>query len=209
VKITYNGQRYSSLEALPPEARRLFAEMTSHWADRNGNGIPDVFETDATDREITLTSDRKIVVNERTYSNVDELPPADREMLQQIRGLFDRMLDGEPGKATTVTIDLGETARSSLESSRTIRSGYYEGQPPPGEFPPFGRSSHDASRPDHLDRRPWGESLWGEPSLRPFLTVRLIERCIKLAVGVGMLILVWYFTARYLGDLKQLLDLPE
>ena len=43
--ITVNGQTYRSVEEMPPDVRQTYEQLMSRVrADRNQNGIPDVFE---------------------------------------------------------------------------------------------------------------------------------------------------------------------
>lgn len=42
-KIVFNGQEYSSVDAMPPEVRSVYEGLMSTF-DKNGNGIPDALE---------------------------------------------------------------------------------------------------------------------------------------------------------------------
>src|SRR5882724_4999228 len=60
-KIKYNGQEYSSVEELPPEARSAYEEAIA--AD-------------------SATVSTKIVFNEREYASPEQMPPAERQLYE-------------------------------------------------------------------------------------------------------------------------------
>lgn len=41
-RIVINGKAYASVEAMPEEARRVYAEVLSHLKDSDGDGTPDI-----------------------------------------------------------------------------------------------------------------------------------------------------------------------
>ena len=43
-KIIISGKEYSSIEEVPPELRHLYEEMNQVLGDKNGDGLPDIFE---------------------------------------------------------------------------------------------------------------------------------------------------------------------
>jgi hypothetical protein len=84
-KINYNGKEYSSIEDLPPEARKIFA-------DKNSDGFPDIFDglIDASKNQTGNTdiTSSTFVVDGKTYNNLDEVPIDKRE---EIRTKLDKL----------------------------------------------------------------------------------------------------------------------
>jgi hypothetical protein len=85
-KITFNGQEYDSPEAMPPEVRQLYQMMTSMLADRNQDGVPDIFASGAGDVAPTLFQTTQFVVDGKAYSSLDELPIEARQKYEQALG---------------------------------------------------------------------------------------------------------------------------
>jgi hypothetical protein len=87
-RITVNGQTYNSVDEMPPEVRAKYEEvMAKLKEDRDGNGIPDVFESprDGSTNVVNVTRTSKFIVNgqERDISDLPAeiqslLPPATR-----------------------------------------------------------------------------------------------------------------------------------
>jgi hypothetical protein len=84
-KIKVNGQEYDHPDQMPPEVRRLYQAAIAlggpMFADRDGNGIPDVIEGKG--GAIAAMPGRSLIVNGRTYKSADEMPPEDRRTYQQ------------------------------------------------------------------------------------------------------------------------------
>lgn len=85
-KITINGQKYDSPETMPPDVRRLYDEamrtVGPSLASGLGGGSTQVFTGQAGDIGASLVVNRTITVNDRTYGNIDELPPDVRQHYQ-------------------------------------------------------------------------------------------------------------------------------
>src|SRR2546430_16701962 len=60
-KIKYNGQEYSSVEELPPEARSAYEKAIAAES---------------------ATINTKIVFNEREYASPEQMPPAERQLYE-------------------------------------------------------------------------------------------------------------------------------
>ena len=60
-KIKYNGQEYSSVEEMPPEARSAYEKAIAAES---------------------ATISTKIVFNEREYSSPEQMPPAERQLYE-------------------------------------------------------------------------------------------------------------------------------
>src|SRR3954470_9304192 len=85
-KIIFNGQEYDSPEAMPPEVRQLYQMMTSMLADKNQDGMPDIFASGAGDGTSTLFQTTQFVVDRKAYSSLDELPAESRQKYEQAIG---------------------------------------------------------------------------------------------------------------------------
>jgi len=95
-KISFNGQEYDSPEAMPPEVRQLYQMMTSMLADRNQDGMPDIFASGAGGVTPTLFQTTQFVVDGKAYSSLDELPTEARQKYEQAIGRFDANRNGIP-----------------------------------------------------------------------------------------------------------------
>ena len=83
--IIVNGKSYASLDELPPDVRQQYEQAMGVLADQNQNGVPDVFEgmlNTGSAQTITSTSSQ-FIVDGKTYSSVDELPPEARQKYEQ------------------------------------------------------------------------------------------------------------------------------
>ena len=74
-RIIFNGQEYTSPEAMPDDVRKLYQQALAQLADADHNGLPDVLEprADGAGNVIGIQSS-SITVNGKTYGNVDEMP---------------------------------------------------------------------------------------------------------------------------------------
>ena len=95
-KITFNGQEYDSPAAMPPEVRQLYQMMTSMLADKNQDGMPDIFASGAGDVKSTLFQTTQFIVDGKAYSSLDELLPEARQKYEQAIGRFDANRNGIP-----------------------------------------------------------------------------------------------------------------
>ena len=86
MRITVNGQTYTSVNEMPPDARRQYEQTMSSLSDRDANGVGDIFEgrfdTPEGAMNIMATTHR-YVVNGTEYSKWDELPPHIQKLLTQ------------------------------------------------------------------------------------------------------------------------------
>lgn len=76
---TIKGRTYDSLEATPPEERRLYQDVMRNMGpelrDADGNGIPDIAEGGGTaGRSVGMVVENQILVNGEKYRTVDEMP---------------------------------------------------------------------------------------------------------------------------------------
>ena len=54
-KIVFNGKEYSSLEALPPEAREALKHAASAMGDTNKDGIPDALQGSGAPQRVEIS----------------------------------------------------------------------------------------------------------------------------------------------------------
>lgn len=105
-EIVFLGKKYHSLEEMPPEARQAYEQAMSLLADRDGNGIPDIFdavrqqgnaaapmeiETTQTTIGPVLTS---IEINGQTYTSVQDMPPEVRRAYEQAMAQLSAQQEG-------------------------------------------------------------------------------------------------------------------
>jgi hypothetical protein len=77
-KITVNGVDYDGIEAMPPEARKLYEQALARvplLADRDGDGVPDVIATNAMALHGGQVVQKTIVVNGVHYDDERTMPP--------------------------------------------------------------------------------------------------------------------------------------
>jgi hypothetical protein len=88
-EIIVNGKMYTSVDEMPPEIRQAYEQAMSVLADKNQNGVPDILEgvmaTDGINVQTTpiTISSSQFIVDGKTYSSVDELPPEARAKYEQ------------------------------------------------------------------------------------------------------------------------------
>ena len=83
--FTVNGRTYSSLDEMPPEVRRDFEEtMRKLTADRDGNGVPDIFEgtAESSDQKSVVVT-RTTVLNHADLRGIDDLSPELKHALSE------------------------------------------------------------------------------------------------------------------------------
>jgi len=120
-RITINGQHYDSPEAMPPDVRRMYEEamrtLGSSLASGQSGGSTQVFTGHAGQSiGASVVVNRVITVNDRTYGNVDELPP-------DVRQLYEDALKGRTAEVsrpkTSVHVSLNMSGRPSHDESNT------------------------------------------------------------------------------------------
>lgn len=80
-----NGQVYRSLDEVPQPLRDSLAAML---ADRDGDGVPDLFEGGSNQVIRTTSSTQVFEVDGVAYSSIDEVPEADRA---RVAAAFERL----------------------------------------------------------------------------------------------------------------------
>jgi len=80
-KILVNGKAYTSPDDMPPDVRDAYLKTLEVLHDSDGNGIPDFLEgkplqniSDGT-VSVNVLSGTQVIVGDKVYTNLDELPP--------------------------------------------------------------------------------------------------------------------------------------
>jgi hypothetical protein len=94
-KIIFNGKEYDSPEAMPPEVRQLYQMAAGLLADRDQNGVPDIFEGGEA-APATVVQSTQFIVDGKTYTSLDELPAEARQKYEQALARLDANRDGVP-----------------------------------------------------------------------------------------------------------------
>jgi hypothetical protein len=95
-KITFNGVTYDSIDALPPEARRLYDQALANMPDlRNAAAGPPADILDMRDGPIQhrMVVRKKIVVNGVEYDDESAVPPDARQAIEQAQ---QKLASGDP-----------------------------------------------------------------------------------------------------------------
>ena len=115
-KITFNGKTYDSLEQMPPDIRQAYESVMQVLADKNQNGVPDLFEGAVN----AQTTNARIVFNGQVYEHLDQLPPEAREKYEKVMGQWDKDHNGIPDFAeriATMGLPSAPASTSSLPPS--------------------------------------------------------------------------------------------
>ncbi len=88
--INFNGKEYSSVDEMPADVRLAYQAVTQTFADKNQDGVPDIFEglgSPGTRRiVINQTKVSKIIYNGREYSSREEMPADERAEYDKAMG---------------------------------------------------------------------------------------------------------------------------
>jgi hypothetical protein len=118
-KITFNGRTYDSLEQMPPDIRQAYESVMQVLADKNQNGVPDLFEG-AVNAQATRA---RIVFNGQVYEHIDQLPPEAREKYDKVMSQLDKDHNGIPDfaeKLMTLGLPSAPASTSSQPPFETI-----------------------------------------------------------------------------------------
>ena len=122
-RITFNGEEYSSPEAMPEDVRKAYFEALAWLRDANSNGIPDLFEAGRGDAVISVQQS-SITLNGRTIQASDlpgwaralvDARPADRRPADP---------DPEPRSAGSETSEGLDAAQRTLGPLLAFLAGF-------------------------------------------------------------------------------------
>ncbi|MFN8392506.1 MAG: hypothetical protein U0136_19590 [Bdellovibrionota bacterium] len=109
-KIVFNGKEYASKEEMPAAERSAFEKLTQHFEDRNGNGIPDCFESTG-DIQVgkcvisakLIDGKQEIVLNNKSFASPAEMSADERKIYDAAMALLDKNSDGVPDAFQTLS----------------------------------------------------------------------------------------------------------
>jgi hypothetical protein len=94
--IVVNGKSYSNIDDMPPEIRKIYQETMGIFADKDGNGIPDLVEgkSETNINIIPVHAGEATIINAdgRIYTNISELPPEAQEKYKLAMGKLSQVL---------------------------------------------------------------------------------------------------------------------
>lgn len=110
-QISFNGKTYNSVDEMPAADRAMYEQVMQIFGDKDGNGIPDVFEGKLSPEIINqtanfTTSGMSIVYEGQTYNSFEELPPEGQKLYQERMGKL-QQLGNVLGGATITTANFG------------------------------------------------------------------------------------------------------
>src|SRR5262245_30753711 len=116
-RILFTGQTLLSSKDAPPQRQQQVEQLLQGLADQNGNGVPDVLEGSDSGTAQMATS-HQFIVNGRRYRSIDEMPPAERGLFEQMRGmLVDQALGkGQSAQGATPYLPGSSTHRAASTS---------------------------------------------------------------------------------------------
>jgi hypothetical protein len=94
--INFNGQEYDNPDAMPPDVRRLYDLANQMLADKDGDGVPDIFGQGTGTMQTNVVQTQQFVVDGKVYSSLDELPAEARQKYEQTMGQWDANRNGIP-----------------------------------------------------------------------------------------------------------------
>lgn len=96
--IIFNGKSYRSVEEMPPEIREAYESVMQIMADKNQNGVPDLFEGTLGAKVQKVD----ILYDGQAYEKLSDLPPEAREKYQKMMGKYDTDGNGIPDFAEKI-----------------------------------------------------------------------------------------------------------
>jgi hypothetical protein len=120
-RITINGQHYDSLEAMPPDVRRMYEEAMRAAGPSLTSGLSggstQVFRGRAGDIGASVVVNRTITVNDRSYGSIDELPPDVRQHYEgALKGAASQVT--HPKASIHLSVNLTRPQVGTLDSNR-------------------------------------------------------------------------------------------
>jgi len=123
-RITINGQHYDNPDEMPPDVRRLYEQAMrtaeSSLSGGQSGGSTQVFTSKAGDLGASLVVNRTVIVNDRTYGSVDELPPDVRRLYDDaVKSGNQQTGTAHPKTSFHVSVNFGGSqGRTGADSTR-------------------------------------------------------------------------------------------
>lgn len=89
-KTSFNGQDFDSVDDMPPQVKLAYQFLMTTFADKDGNGMPDIFEGKGAAQIANLGSlvsglgAMKVIFDGKEYSGMQDLPPEARQKYQAV-----------------------------------------------------------------------------------------------------------------------------
>jgi len=110
--IVFDGKTYNSVDEMPLDVREAYRQVIGIFADKNQNGLPDIFEGtgDVSTQNINIQGNSTAIIYDgKKYDSVDQLPPEARQKYEQAMGRLDADKDGIPDFVESM---IGESSAS-------------------------------------------------------------------------------------------------
>jgi len=113
-RIVVNGSTLVAGKEKPVELQRQIDELTRSLAEQqvNQSATEAIGGTDGT--AVQVTTSQQFVINGRSYKSLEEMPPADRKLFEQMRGL---LVDQALGKGSATAANAPGPPNSSHTAS--------------------------------------------------------------------------------------------
>src|SRR5262245_66462130 len=85
--VAFFGKTFIAGQEVPPELRQQLEQLVLKAQDQTGQQGAGVLEASGSPA-IKIATSHQIVVNGHRYGSLDEMPPAERQLFEQLRGLL-------------------------------------------------------------------------------------------------------------------------
>ena len=96
--VHFNGTTYSSIDDMPADVRRMYAQVRGVFTDKNQDSVPDAFErlVNPGSAMPLVQGQTTIMYNGQVYHSLDQMPPEARAKHEQYQAQFDANRNGMP-----------------------------------------------------------------------------------------------------------------
>lgn len=85
VRTLFDGREYGDPDEMPPEVRQAYDRAIRLLDDRERDGVPDVLQGGEAIPLIRIEHDRRLVVNDKEYGGLEEIP-------SELRGFIEKLM---------------------------------------------------------------------------------------------------------------------